>query len=246
MDFENRIALVTGSTTNGAGRATAKLLAERGASVVVSGRDSERGSTVVREIEAAGGTARFIRADLADFASVQGLADAAGPVDVLVNNAGIFPVADTLEQETEPFDLLFAVNVRAPYFLTKALLPAMIERGGGSVVNISTHAVRQAELGLGVYGGTKAAMESFTRTWAKEFATSGVRFNTVAPGTFISDGVVNASGREAVEAIGMKNSVLGRAAQPHEIAEAVAFLASPRASYITGATLAVDGGRTIL
>jgi len=89
-------------------------------------------------------------------------------------------------------------------------------------------------------------MESFTRTWAKEFAASGVRFNTVAPGTFVSDGVVNASGRETVEAIGTKNSVLGRAAQPHEIAEAVAFLASPRASYITGATLAVDGGRTIL
>jgi len=246
MDFEDLTALVTGSTTHGAGRSTAMLLAERGASVVITGRGEERGSAVVREIEAAGGQARFVRADLADFGSIQTLVEAAGPVDVLINNAGIFPVAHTLEQETDTYDQLFTVNVRAPYFLTKALLPAMIERGGGSVVNISSHAVSQPELGLGVYGGTKAAMEAFTRIWAKEFAASGVRFNTVAAGTFISDGVTSGGGRAAVEAIGAKNSVFGRAAEPHEIAEAVVFLASPRASYVTGATLAVDGGRTIL
>ena len=242
MELTGKTALITGSTT-GIGRETALLLASAGAAVIVSGRNAERGAQTVESITGQGGQARFVAADLTDPDSLRSLAETAGDVDILVNNAAVFPGAPTTAQDIASFDSAFAANVRAPYFLTAALAPAMVAKGAGSIVNVSTMAARIGMPGLSVYGATKAALESLTRTWAAEFSPAGVRVNAVAPGPTRTDMVLSAMGEDGAAQIG-KTTLLGRLATPREIAEVVLFLASDRAAYITGATIAADAGRT--
>ncbi|GAA3464428.1 SDR family oxidoreductase [Saccharothrix longispora] len=237
------MALVTGGTS-GIGRETARLLAAGGASVVVSGRDETRGAQVVASIRDSGGSARFVPADLVDLDSVRALAEDAGEVDILVNNAGVFPYVPTAAQDPEDFSRLFDLNVRAPFYLTAALVPGMVARGGGSVVNVSTATSVIGSPGFGVYSATKAALESLTRTWAVEFRGTGVRVNSVAPGATGSETVVGHG--EDVVAMLAEQVPLGRIASPAEVAEVVVFLASARASHVHGARFVVDGGRTVL
>jgi NAD(P)-dependent dehydrogenase (short-subunit alcohol dehydrogenase family) len=241
-ELSGRTALVTGST-GGIGAATAVLLASRGADLVVTGRDEARGQAVVKGILGDGGKARFVAADFADLASVRSLAAAAGPVDILVNNTGVFPGGALVDQDVESFDAAFAVNVRALYFLTAAVVPGMVERGRGSVVNVSTMAARVGMAGLSAYSATKAAVESLTRTWAAELGAAGIRVNTVAPGPTRTDMVMTAMGEEGAAQVA-GTTVLGRLASPEEIASVIAFVASDAASYLTGATIAADAGRT--
>jgi len=241
MELDSKKALVTGGTS-GIGREVAKQLAELGAEVYVTGRDAGRGAEAVAEIEGAGGTAHFVAADLADFDAVGKLAEEVGAVDILVNNAGIFSFAPAPEESREAFEAMFDVNVRAPYFLTAALAPGMAGRGGGAIVNVSTMV---AELGMptsSAYAASKAALASLTRTWASEFAESGVRVNAVTVGPTSTGGASAMSDDEVAFVRGLTK--LNRSAEPREIAEAIAFLASPRASYVTGANVAVDGGAT--
>ena len=242
MELNGKIALVTGSTA-GIGAEVARLLAAAGAEVVVTGRNAERGAATVGSITAAGGRAHFVPADLSDLDSLQRLAAEAGAVDILVNNAAIFPGAPTVSQDVVSFDAALAANIRAPYFLTAALAPGMVARGSGSIVNISTMAARIGMPGLSVYSATKAALESLTRTWAAEFSAAGVRVNTVAPGPTRTDMVLASMGEEGAQQVG-RTTMLGRLATPREIAEVVYFLASDRAAYLTGATIAADAGRT--
>ncbi|MFJ8061374.1 SDR family NAD(P)-dependent oxidoreductase [Streptomyces sp. NPDC096142] len=242
MELSDKVALVTGST-GGIGAETARLMAAAGAEVIVSGRNAERGAATVASIKETGGRARFIAADLTDPAALRRLAEEAGPVDILVNNAAIFPGAPTVDQDPGTLDETLAANIRAPYLLTAALVPAMIARGSGSIVNVSTMAARIGLPGLSVYSASKAALESLTRTWAAEFSPAGVRVNTVAPGPTRTDMVLSNMGEENAEQFA-KTTVLGRLASPREIAEVILFLASDRASYLTGATLAADAGRT--
>jgi NAD(P)-dependent dehydrogenase (short-subunit alcohol dehydrogenase family) len=239
----SKTALVTGSTA-GIGAATAALLAADGYDVVVTGRDADRGEAVVKQITADGGTARFIAADLNDLGSVRALAESAGPVDVLVNNAGVFPGAPLVGQDVESFETAFDVNVRAPYFLSAAVVPGMIERGHGSIVNVSTMAASVGMPGLSAYGATKAALESLTRTWAAELGASGIRVNTVAPGPTGTDMFLNmpAEAQAGVAA----STVLGRMAEPEEIARVIVFVATDAGSYLTGAVIAADAGRTAI
>jgi NAD(P)-dependent dehydrogenase (short-subunit alcohol dehydrogenase family) len=239
MEFEGRKALVTGGTS-GIGREIARQLAAGGAEVLVSGRDAERGAATVAAIEAAGGKARFFAADMADLDSVGRLAEQAADVDILVNNAGVFDFAPTGEQSVASYDAMFQVNVRALYFLTAAIAPRMAARGDGSVVNISTMAATVALPGGSVYSATKAAVNSLTRTWAAEFGTSGVRVNSVSPGPTLTE----SAPLEMVDTLGA-TTLLKRHASTAEIAAAVVFLASPRAAYVTGATVPVDGGRAV-
>ncbi|MBY8343806.1 SDR family oxidoreductase [Streptomyces spinosirectus] len=242
MELSNKRVLVTGGT-GGIGSETARLLAAQGAEVIVSGRNTGRGEATVRSITDAGGRARFVAADLTDLASLRRLAETAGDVDVLVNNAAIFPGAPTVDQDVDTFDTTLAANIRAPYFLTAALAPAMIAKGAGSIVNISTMAARIGVPGLSLYSATKAALESLTRTWATEFSPAGVRVNTVAPGPTRTDMVLATVGEEGAEQFA-KTTILGRLATPREIAEVILFLATDRSAYLTGATIAADAGRT--
>ena len=236
--FEGQRALVTGATS-GIGRAVALHLARDGAEVLVHGRNAARGAETVQEIEAAGGKASFVAADLADAADVQWLASEVGDVDILINSAGISAFRPTAEFDPAVFDKMFASNVRAPFFLVAAIAPRMAARGHGSIVSLSSMAGGVGLVGGAVYGATKASLEAMTRAWAAEYSASGVRVNAIAPGPVYTPTL---SGREFIRALG-ETTPMHRASQPEEIAEVIAFLASPRASYITGTTVAADGGR---
>jgi NAD(P)-dependent dehydrogenase (short-subunit alcohol dehydrogenase family) len=236
--LDGQRALVTGATA-GIGRAVALQLGRDGAEVVVHGRNAARGAETVQEIVEAGGQASFIAADLGDAADVQRLANDAGDVDILINNAGISVFAPTGEFEIAAFEKMFASNVRAPFLLVAAIAPGMAARGRGSIVNLSSMAGGVGLVGGAAYGATKASLEAMTRAWAAEYSPSGVRVNAIAPGPVYT---ATPSGPEFIAALG-ETTPMHRASQPEEIAEVIAFLASPRASYITGATIAADGGR---
>jgi NAD(P)-dependent dehydrogenase (short-subunit alcohol dehydrogenase family) len=233
-------ALVTGATS-GIGRAAALRLARDGWEVEVHGRNAERGAEVIAAIQAEGGRASFVRADLSDLGDLRHLAEEAGEVDVLVNNAGASWFGLTADLDSPGFDSLFEGNVRSAYFLVAALAPAMAKRGRGSIINLASMAGIVGLAGGAAYGATKAAMASMTRSWAAEFSPHGVRVNAVAPGPVYS----TPEKTELIDALG-KTTLLGRGAQPDEIAEVIAFLASDKASYMTGSVVAADGGRTAI
>jgi NAD(P)-dependent dehydrogenase (short-subunit alcohol dehydrogenase family) len=239
-DLQDQIALVTGATA-GIGRAIALQLAGQGADVIVHGRDAARGAETVDAIATAGGRARFVAADLADLADLQRLVDDVADLDVLVNNAGFSWFGATPDLDMATFDALFASDVRAPYFLVAAFAPKMAANGKGSIINIGSMAGEIGLAGAAAYGATKAALSSMTRAWAAEFSPRGVRVNAVAAGPVST----RPQDRERFDALGA-TTLLNRAADPTEIAEVVGFLASPRASYVTGAIIAVDGGRTAI
>ena len=235
---EPRAALVTGATS-GIGRAVAIKLASDGFTVIVHGRDAERGAETVRAIEEAGGHARFVAADLGVADDVTRLAAEAGDVDVLVNNGGFSWFGKTNELDVATFDALFATNVRSAFQLVAAIAPGMADRGHGSIVSLDSMAGHIGLAGGAAYGGTKAALTAMSRAWAAEFSAAGVRVNTVAPGPVYSDG----ASAELIDRLGT-TTLVGRGAQVEEIAEVIAFVASDRASYMTGAVIPVDGGRT--
>ena len=239
QELSGRRALVTGGTS-GIGRATAEALAREGARVLISGRNEARGAEVVAAIEAGGGEAEFVRADLESSDDVRALAERAATVDILVNNAGVFPVGATHEVSEATFDETFAVNVKAPFLLTAAIAPKMVARGAGTIVNVTTMVAEFGMAGLSAYGASKAAVALLTKAWAAEYGPQGVRVNAVSPGPTSTPGT-DAMGEGFADIV--STIPLGRAADPEEIAEAIVFLASDRASYLNGAVIPVDGGR---
>jgi NAD(P)-dependent dehydrogenase (short-subunit alcohol dehydrogenase family) len=239
-NLKGQKALVTGATS-GIGKAVALRLGLDGAEVIVHGRDAERGSEVVGAITTAGGSARFEAADLSDADDVRRLAKVVGDVDVLVNNGGFSTWGPTGDFDIDKFDAMFATNVRAPFLLVGAFAPGMAARGKGSIINLSSMAGQIGLAGGAAYGATKASLASMTRAWAAEYSPSGVRVNAIAPGPVYTEG----SQDDLITGLGA-TTLVDRAANPEEIAEVIGFLASPRASYVTGAVVAADGGRTAI
>jgi NAD(P)-dependent dehydrogenase (short-subunit alcohol dehydrogenase family) len=235
-DLKGKVALVTGATS-GIGQAAALQLAAQGATVIVHGRDIGRGVAVVAAIENAGGSARFVAADLGQPAEALLLAQEAGDVDILVNNAGFAWFGPSAKLPVNTLDQLFAANVQAPYLLVSVLAPKMVARGDGVIINLASRAGTVGQPDSAAYGATKAALASLARSWAAEYGPAGIRVNAISPGPVYT----NAAGRELFDA-SAQTTLLGRAAEPQEIADLIGFLASPRAAYITGTNIAVDGG----
>jgi NAD(P)-dependent dehydrogenase (short-subunit alcohol dehydrogenase family) len=245
MRLEGKTALVTGATSN-IGRAIAEAFAAQGAHVAVSGRSAERGREVVDGIRARGGRADFVQAELdGGAAASQALAQEAarvlgGRIDVLVNNAGVYPGDTTAATDEKTFDQVYAVNVKAPFFLTAAVAPAMVEAGGGAIINLGSWIAR---LGIPVgalYSSTKGAVETLTRAWAAEFGPQGVRVNAISPGVVLTP----APGEVHPGEIMMKGTPAGRTGTPDAIADAAVYLAADESSFVHGIVLDVDGGRT--
>jgi NAD(P)-dependent dehydrogenase (short-subunit alcohol dehydrogenase family) len=224
----------------------ADKLAQSGIQVIVVGRNVQRGEDTIAQIRAAGGKADFIGSDLRDAASARAVAKKAvelgkGHVDILINNAGMFPFGPTDQTSEESFDDVYALNVKAPFFLVAELAPLMAQRGKGAIVNVSTMVANYGAAGMSLYGSSKAAVNLLTKAWAAEYGPKGVRVNAVSPGPTRTAGTAVMG--DALQQLAAQ-APAGRPAAPEEIAEAIVFLASDRASFIQGAIVPVDGGRT--
>ncbi len=240
-----RNVLVTGATS-GIGQATGMVFAKQGARVLVAGRDKERGDAVVAAIRAGGGEAEFLAGDLRDASSAKDLARRAlgaadGKIDVLVNNAGWGILGATEGFDEATFDGIIGTNLKVPFYLVGEIARGMAERGRGAIVNVSTMAADIAMPGMAVYGASKAALNLLTRSWAAEYGPKGVRVNAVSPGTVRTPSVEILG--EELDRLGAQ-SPSGYVAAPEEVARVIAFLASDDASYIQGAVVSVDGGRS--
>jgi NAD(P)-dependent dehydrogenase (short-subunit alcohol dehydrogenase family) len=249
--LENEIAMVTGAS-RGIGRATAKALATAGARVLIHyGRSASEADTVVAEIRAAGGQADALQADLA---AEDGAAKLAAEVrkivgerlDVLVLNAGISKAATIKDHTVADFDILFATNVRGPFFLVQQLLPVL---GEGSNIVVISSAVARTVVGkpgldnpsILAYASTKGAIETLVKNWAAILGPRGIRVNAVAPGVIETD-MSNFTKTEAGREVALEMQALKRIGKPEDVADVVAFLASNGARWITGASIPVDGG----
>lgn len=235
---------MTGSSS-GIGAATARTLATEGAHVVISGRDAGRGRTVVQQVRDAGGRADLVTVDLAgSYDELRAFAAKAlevlgGGLDVLVNNAGIYPATSTADLADEDLDAMLAVNVRAPHVLVGALSPGMVQRGGGSIVTTGSWMASVGNPFAAMYSATKAAAQQLTRSWAAELGPHGVRVNTVAPGATLTPG--NEAARQVLDVMAASTPA-GVLVRPDDVARAVLFLVSDDAAMVHGATLTVDGG----
>lgn len=243
-----KVCLVTGGGS-GIGLATALKMAEEGAAaVIVAGRRIDQGEAAASACRSAGAESLFLRADVTDEQDVSKLVQTAlarfGRIDVAFNNAGHQEKRKPIEEQTgETFDAVFDANVRSVFLCLRHQIPAMLSRGGGSiVVNASVSGVRNPNPGLSLYSASKAAVISLMRSAAMECAPRGLRINAVAPGRVVTDMMMAAvSGIGGIEAVAA-GLPLRRMGRPEEVAEAAVWLASDQSAYVVGHVLAADGG----
>jgi 3-oxoacyl-[acyl-carrier protein] reductase len=253
LGLRDRVCLVTGSTS-GIGLETARLLAEEGARVVVTGRDPERVEQARKEASAAFGAAYDLSQPSAPEDLVEEATRAVGPVECLVNNVGEAYQAGFEELTDEQWNAMWQLNVMSYVRCIRAVLPGMKEAGAGVIVNVSSTAGKRPSTGMPNYSVTKAAVLSLSRLVADLYAKNGIRCNAVTPGptatpAWLAEGGLadqqaarSSNARlQVIEAVG-KGRPLGRLAEPEEIASVIAFLCSERASYVTGSAWSVDGG----
>lgn len=242
--FAERVAIVTGGAS-GIGRATAIELGREGATVVIADVDEDGARKVAAEI---GGKAGARKVDVTDAEQARALAaDVSkeyGRIDILVSNAGWDRAQPFIETDEAFWDRVIAINLRGHLAMTHAILPHMIERGWGRIVTVASDAGRVGSTGEVVYSGAKGGVIAFTKGLAREVARHGINVNCVAPG--LSDTPFLASMPEKLMAAIVRSIPLGRVGRPEEVARAIVFFASPDADYITGQTLSVNGGLTML
>jgi 2-hydroxycyclohexanecarboxyl-CoA dehydrogenase len=247
MSFKDKIAVVTGAGS-GIGQATAEALAEAGATVVAADINRETGEAAAAAIRSKGYKALFLSVDLTNEASITAFAAEVdvkvGAVDVLVNGAGWGQTKPFWETTPELWEKLIALNFVGPMKLVKALLPKMMERGSGKIVNIASDAGRVGSLGETIYSGAKGGLIAFTKSLARETARYNINVNCVCPGPTETP-LLFAVPEKHLEAF-KKAIPFRRFGKPSEIADAVLFFASDRASYVTGQVLSVSGGLTMV
>ena len=249
MRFQGKAAIVTGGS-RGIGRAIAHALAMEGATVALISRDMETGSEAAAQIEADGGKAFFLQADVSDrdqvLRAVSETVQRLGRIDILVNNAGIHTQAPFEQETRSDWLLLFEVNVLGTVFPSQAVVPYMIRQGGGRIVHISSKAAVVGEQGHVAYSASKGAVLSLTRAMAVDLAPHAITVNTVCPGPVVTDmlfaAVPDAGDRQALA----QKAPLGRLGQPEDVAAAVLYLVSDDAGWCTGQAISVDGGLSIL
>jgi 3-oxoacyl-[acyl-carrier protein] reductase len=240
--LEGKTAIVTGAAT-GIGAATAKLLAARGARVVVAGLQGDALQETVDQIE---GEAVAIEADVSDPAQIEAVAaraqEAFGGTDILVNNAAIYPLGPWHEADAAEWDAVFATNVRGYFLLAKAVRPQMLARGGGSIVNVASVTFYWGEAGLVSYVASKGAVIGFTRSLAREAGPEGIRVNAVAPGAFPTAATAIHADQEALWSGVLEAQSIKRRGEVEDVARAIAFFAGDDSGFVSGQTLLVDGG----
>ncbi len=253
MKLRGKTALVTGGG-RGIGRAIALGLAGEGAQVAVVDILKDNAESVRREIEACGVKGLALGADLTRRAEVTRAVEEAvvqwGQLDVLVNNAGWDKLEPFLDSEEETWDRIIGINFKAMLYVCKAVLPHMVQRGAGKVINIASDAGRVGSMGEAVYAGTKGAIIAFSKTLAREMARHRITVNVVCPGlteTPLLQGIrlQSPKSERVIDAV-TRAIPLGRVGQPEDVAGAVVYLASPAADYVTGQTLSVSGGLTMV
>jgi 2-hydroxycyclohexanecarboxyl-CoA dehydrogenase len=247
MKFADRITVVTGAAS-GIGRATAEAFAAGGATVCIADIAREGGEAIAGAIRERGGKASFFHVDLTDAASISALGAAVlerhGRVDILVNAAGWGKTMPFVETDDAFWDKVISLNFVGPMRLTRALLPQMLERRSGRIVNVSSDAGRVGSLGETVYSGAKAGLIGFTKGLAREGARFNVTANCVCPGP--TDTPLLAAVPEKIRDAFVKAIPMRRFGKPAEIAEAVLYFAGPNAEYVTGQVLSVSGGLTMV
>jgi NAD(P)-dependent dehydrogenase (short-subunit alcohol dehydrogenase family) len=247
MRLEGKVAIITGGGS-GIGRATAQLFAQEGAKVVVADYKAESGREAVQAIKDAGGDALFVEVDVSNPAQVQHLVqtalDAYGGVDILFNNAGVLLFGTILETREEAWNRLMSINLTGVYLCSKAVIPHMIMRGGGSIINTSSSTgAHDVAPNIAAYVTSKGGVTLLTRAMAVDHAKDKVRVNAIAPGPTDTPMLRDNMSQEELEAFA-STFPMKRLGRPEELAYAALFLASDEASFVTGAILAVDGGQT--
>ena len=249
MQLQDKVAIITGAAT-GIGRATALLCAKEGASVVVADINEDDAQRTVADIEDKGGSARFVQTDVCEAEDVQALmersAEEMGGIDVIVNNAGAQRSGAVTEFEESEWDLLMHINPRSCFLGAKYSVPYLRERGGGSIVNVSSLAGLKGDPGMTAYSASKGAIIAFTRALAEELAPDNIRANSVCPGwidtPFNEPAIEFMGGRAQQEDMVQQTVPLKRQGTPEEIAPGILYLASDASSYVTGQELVIDGG----
>ncbi len=248
FSLTGRTVLVTGAS-RGLGRAIAEALARAGAHVIVNGRDAARLAPVVEAISEAGGSAQACAFDIADAAgreaALANIAGAGHPVDILVNNVGRRHRGPVSEIDHAAFLDLIDADLAAPYALIRALVPGMMVRGNGRIINICSIAGPRARANDAAYTAAKGGLAALTRAMAMEFAPHGVLVNGIAPGFFATETNAAMTRDPKVQRFVEEHIPLGRWGEPHEIAGAAVFLASDAASYVNGHVLTVDAGLSV-